>query len=82
MGALLGFAVGYVLGTRAGEQGIEKLVVAWKEIRASPEFRAVLASGAMTASSLLSRAAGHGRNALSAVLADPDKQASNSRRVA
>lgn len=39
MGTLFGFAVGYVLGARAGNPGYERLHAAWVELRSSREFR-------------------------------------------
>lgn len=39
MSALLGFVVGYVVGARAGSQGVERLEQAWREVRESEEFR-------------------------------------------
>lgn len=40
MGTLFGFAVGYVLGARAGNPGFERLQEAWTDLRNSREFRA------------------------------------------
>ena len=39
MGALIGFMVGYALGTQAGPESLEKLRRAWEEIAASDEFK-------------------------------------------
>lgn len=40
MGTLFGFAVGYVLGARAGNPGYERLQEAWNDLRNSREFQA------------------------------------------
>jgi hypothetical protein len=45
MGTIIGFAVGYVLGMRAGPEGYEELRRAWKEIVSSPELRELLSGG-------------------------------------
>ncbi len=42
MGTLFGFAVGYLLGTKAGSEGYEELVSSVKAIRDSEEFRSFL----------------------------------------
>lgn len=42
MGILLAFAVGYVVGVKAGSQGLEEIVSAIKDIRASEEFAAMV----------------------------------------
>lgn len=38
MGTLIGFAVGYVFGTRAGREGFEQFVTALREVRQSEQF--------------------------------------------
>jgi hypothetical protein len=45
--ALGGFAVGYLLGAKAGKKGLDELTEAWGVIRQSKEFQMVL-SGATT----------------------------------
>lgn len=42
MGTLFGFAVGYILGARAGSQHFEEVVQAAKDLRESAEFRAFI----------------------------------------
>lgn len=42
MGTLFGFAVGYVLGARAGNPGYERLRAAWEDLRSSREFQAFI----------------------------------------
>lgn len=41
MGVLLGFAIGYYLGTRDGARSVEELLDSWREITATDEFRAL-----------------------------------------
>lgn len=53
MGALIGFAIGYVLGTRAGRDGLERLTAATSEVLASQEFRDLLATGTAVAGGVL-----------------------------
>jgi hypothetical protein len=47
MGALLGFAVGYYVGTREGPNSIPRMLEAWQYISKSDEFKG-LASQAVT----------------------------------
>jgi hypothetical protein len=44
MGTLFGFAVGYVIGARAGSEGFDDLLRAWGAIRQSEEYRGFMAS--------------------------------------
>jgi hypothetical protein len=45
MGALLGFVMGYYLGTKAGPERYEELRKAWQTIVNSEEFQDLLATG-------------------------------------
>ncbi|MGH9280309.1 MAG: hypothetical protein ACRD12_19695 [Acidimicrobiales bacterium] len=45
MGVIIGFAVGYVLGTRAGQEGYEELRTTLKSITSSSEIRDLLTGG-------------------------------------
>lgn len=58
MGVLIGVIVGYVMGAKAGEQGIEELKEAWATIRASEEAKELLAGGLSMAASLITRGGG------------------------
>ncbi len=40
--ALVGFAVGYAVGAKAGEEGLQRLVSSWQNIQRSDEFAAML----------------------------------------
>jgi hypothetical protein len=46
MGTLIGFAVGYIFGTRAGREGFEQVAVALRDIRRSEAFTGLV--GALT----------------------------------
>ncbi len=48
MGAMVGFALGYVLGTRAGQEGFEELRASWKTISSSEEVRILVTGGMAT----------------------------------
>lgn len=50
MEALIGFAIGYVVGTKQGKEGLAKLRESFDAIRSSPEFRQFVAGGASVAS--------------------------------
>lgn len=45
MGALIGFIIGYALGTKAGPERVEELKRAFADISKSPEFRGLLDTG-------------------------------------
>lgn len=47
MAAVISFGIGYLLGTRAGENGLEELKSSWRTIAGSPEMRR-LATSAMS----------------------------------
>jgi hypothetical protein len=49
MGALIGFIVGYVLGTRAGDGGRVELEESLRAIQSSPEVRELVAGLLATA---------------------------------
>ena len=58
MGAMIGFLAGYLLGTRAGKEGLEELREAVTVIAQSEEVRALLAGGLAAAADLVSRGGG------------------------
>lgn len=43
--AIVGFAVGYVVGCRAGQDGLNQLMKAWETIQSSDEFAAMIETG-------------------------------------
>ena len=45
--ALVGFALGYVVGAKEGKEGLERMVAATKAVLGSEEFKALL-EGAQT----------------------------------
>ena len=45
MGALFGFIVGYLLGTREGQRGYGEIKDAWHTIRTSDESRDLISRG-------------------------------------
>jgi hypothetical protein len=51
--AIVGFAVGYFVGAKAGQDGLDQLVKAWRDIQTSDEFAALIETGR----SLLAQAA-------------------------
>ena len=58
MGAMIGLAIGYVMGTRAGEQGYDELRDAWRTISSSEEVRDMLAGAASLAAVMLRQGRG------------------------
>jgi hypothetical protein len=53
MGTLLGFALGFYLGAKAGPNGIDDLVKAWQTIQESEDFKALSATAQATVQSLI-----------------------------
>jgi hypothetical protein len=45
MMALVGFAVGYVVGAQSGRDGMAKVISAWRQIQTSDEFAAAVETG-------------------------------------
>jgi hypothetical protein len=54
--AVVGFAVGYVVGAKEGEEGLERMVAATKAVFASEEFKAFLEGAQSMAGGLLKQA--------------------------
>jgi hypothetical protein len=55
MEALIGFAIGYYVGTREGREGLQKAVAAFDAITKSPELKSLLGQGLSVGGSLLSK---------------------------
>lgn len=53
MGTLLGFALGYYLGTKAGPNGIDDLLKAWRTIQESEDYQALAATVSATLASAM-----------------------------
>lgn len=56
MMALMGFAVGYMVGAEQGREGMDRLIASWKHIRGSDEFAAAIDTAKMMAVSFLKQA--------------------------
>ncbi len=56
MKALVGFAVGYVVGVQHGKEGMARLIDSWQEIQGSEEFAAAMESGKGMVGGLLKQA--------------------------
>ena len=56
MMALVGFAVGYVVGVQHGKEGMARLIDSWQEIQGSEEFAAGMESGKEMVVGLLKQA--------------------------
>lgn len=71
--ALVGFALGYVVGAKEGKEGLERMIAATKTVLGSEEFKAMLEGGQAMAGGVLKQAfeqfsgaaAGEGRNIVS-----------------
>lgn len=55
MEALIGFAIGYYVGTRDGREGMQKALAAFDAITKSPELKSLLGQGLSIGGSLLSK---------------------------
>jgi hypothetical protein len=51
--ALVGFALGYVVGAKEGEEGLQRMVAATKAVLGSEEFKAFLEGAQTMAGGLL-----------------------------
>ncbi|MGQ0464913.1 MAG: hypothetical protein ACT4QG_06295 [Sporichthyaceae bacterium] len=46
METLVGFAVGFLVGTKEGKEGLAKIVESWAAIRESAQFRSLIGTAA------------------------------------
>jgi hypothetical protein len=56
METFIGFIVGYLVGSREGKAGVERLKTSWKAIRTSPEVRKLATDAVSVAGQVVSRA--------------------------
>ena len=57
METIIGFVAGYLVGSRDGREGLERLRTSWRAIRTSPEVHRLVADTVVVAESTLRRAA-------------------------
>ncbi len=55
MEALIGFAIGYYVGTRDGREGLQKAIAAFDAITKSAEFKNLMGQGLSMGGALLSK---------------------------
>jgi hypothetical protein len=60
METIMGFAIGYLVGSRDGQGGPERLRESWREIRNSPEARRLAGQAIGLAELVMRRAVGTG----------------------
>jgi hypothetical protein len=60
METIMGFAIGYFVGSRDGQGGPERLRESWREIRNSPEARRLAGQAIGLAELVMRRAVGTG----------------------
>jgi len=65
MGTLLGFALGYYLGTKAGPNGIDDLLKSWRTIQKSEDYQALAATVSATITSVMEQGQGAVANLIS-----------------
>lgn len=63
METLIGFAIGYLVGTRQGRKGLEKAYESLQAIRNSPEVRNLVLTGASVAGASVKQVLGGGAGA-------------------
>jgi hypothetical protein len=56
METIIGFVVGYLVGSREGKAGLERLKTSWNTIRTSPEVRKLATDAVSVAGQVMSRA--------------------------
>ena len=56
METIIGFVAGYLVGTREGKSGLERLKTSWHAIRTSPEVRKMAGDAITVAEQLVRRA--------------------------
>jgi hypothetical protein len=56
MEAIIGFVAGYLVGSREGKAGLERLKTSWQAIRSSPEVRKLLTDGLSMAEQVVRQA--------------------------
>jgi hypothetical protein len=60
METILGFVAGYLVGTREGKDGLERLRSSWHSIRTSPEVRRLATEALTFAETAVRQSAGGG----------------------
>ena len=64
MEAIIGFAIGYLVGVREGPSGLERMRTSWRAIRDSPELRELAGGAVSTAGPILRQALSGGGGAV------------------
>jgi hypothetical protein len=78
VGALMGFAVGYLLGVRGGDDQLALLKSSWQTISTSTEMREILSSASEIAGALMAQ----GRDVLADRIKSPAENGSPLKAVA
>jgi hypothetical protein len=60
METILGFVAGYLVGTREGKDGLERLRSSWRSIRTSPEVRRLAVEAVTFAEAAVRQSSGGG----------------------
>ena len=58
MGAIVGFALGYYLGCRDGQEGLQRIMESWDFVSKSDEFRTFVSGAATFATGALKQGLG------------------------
>jgi len=60
METIVGFVAGYLVGTREGKDGLDRLRSSWRSIRTSPEVRKLAAEAVTVAEMAVRQVSGRG----------------------
>ena len=77
METIVGFVAGYLVGTREGKAGLERLKTSWRAITSSPEVRKMASDAIVMAEQVVKRAPAGGISG--AVVRTPASRASSRR---
>ena len=69
METIVGFLVGYVVGSREGKEGVERLRTSWQSIKTSPEVRRLAGEALSVAEQVTQRTSARGLSAVGGTIA-------------
>ncbi len=70
METIVGFVAGYLVGTREGRDGLERMRSSWRAIRTSPEVRKLAAEAVSVAGTAVRRSSGRGGLSIGGAVGD------------
>jgi hypothetical protein len=70
METIVGFVAGYLVGSREGREGLERLRSSWRAIRTSPEVRRLATEAVTVAEMAVRRSSGPGGRSIGGAVGD------------